>query len=156
MISSARNWEEIKRIKSCGVFFLPEAIYVVAAARTIPGFEIDAEPVLKLDRQCPPSALGDTVAAALNSYRIDVAPPDPSSKNIGPLLKETGKKSWKQLERSALHARVMLNGTTIKVMPTERDARRGGYSHRPDLACECSLDTYDIGTTLLLVLERCS
>jgi hypothetical protein len=93
MIGPARNWEELKRIKGCGVFFFPDAIYVVAAARTVPGFEIDSEPVFKLDRQCPPLSLGDAVLSALKAYRMDVAPPGPSGKNISPFFKQTGKKS---------------------------------------------------------------
>jgi len=156
MIAPARSWEELKRIKSCGVFFFPDAIYIVAAARTVPGFEIDSEPVFKLDRRSPPLCLGDAVLSALKAYRMDVAPPGPSSKNISPFLKQTGKKSWKQLEKTALHARVSLDGATMQIIPTERDARLGGYSHRPDLACECSLDAQDIGTTLLRALEQCS
>jgi hypothetical protein len=156
MIAPARSWEELKRIKSCGVFFFPDTIYVVAAARTVPGFEIDSEPVFKLDRQCPPVTLGDAVLCALKAHRIDVAPPGPSSKIMSPLLKQTGKKSWKQLEKYALHASVSLDGATMQIIPTERDTRVGGYSHRPDLACECSLGAQDIGATLLRVLGRCS
>jgi hypothetical protein len=156
MIGPARSWEELKRIKGCGVFFFPDAIYVVAAARTVPGFEIDSEPVFKLDRQCPPLSLGDAVLSALKAYRMDVAPPGPSGKNISPFLKQTGKKSWKQLERIALHASISLDGATMHIIPTERDASRGGYTHRPDLASECTLDAQDIGTTLLRVFEQCS
>jgi len=156
MIAPARSWEELKRIKSCGVFFFPDAIYVVAAARTVPGFEIDSEPVFKLDHRCPPVSLGDAVLSALKAYRMDVAPPGPSSKHMSPFLKQTRKKSWKQLEKVALHASVSLDGAAVQIIPTERDPRLGGYSHRPDLACESPLHAHDIGTTLLRVFEQCS
>jgi len=156
MITPARGWEELKRIKSCDVYFFPDAIYVVASARTVPGFEIDSEPVFKLDRQIPPPAVGDAIIAALNSFRIDVAPPDPRATKWSPLLIRAERKSWKQIEKVALHVTVSLDGATVRVMPTERDARRGGYAHRPDLACDCTLQPEDIGMTVLGALERCS
>ena len=156
MIAPRSSWEELKRIKSCGVFLSVDTIYVVAASRTVPGFEIDSEPVFKLDRHCPPPSLGNAVLDALKAYRMDVAPPGPSSKRMSPFLKQTGKKSWRQLEENTLHASVSLDGATIQIIPTERDARLGGYSHRPDLARECSLDDQDIGTTLLRIFEQCS
>jgi len=156
MTSGARTWEEIKRIKSCSVYFFPDVAYIVAAARTVPGFEIDAEPIFDVRREAAPSKLGDAIIAALNSYQLDVSPPDPRSKNVGPLLKRTGLKSWKQLEKKGLHVRVSLDGAAVRVMPTMRDPVRGGYEHKPDLAFECELVPADIGVATLQALERCS
>jgi hypothetical protein len=151
-----RSWEEVKRIKSCGVYLFPDMIYVVASARTVPGFDIHSEPVFKMERGAQASVLGEKVIAALNAFRFDVPPPGPGSKDVGPLLKQTGLRSWKQLEARALHISVTLDGEIIRVIPTARDLRHGGYNFKPDLTCECVLDRQEIGTTLLQALEKCS
>jgi len=121
-----RSWEELKRIKSCSVYLFPDMIYVVASARTVPGFDIHSEPVFKVERNVQPSVLGDRVVTALNAFQFDVPPPSPRSKDVGPLLKRTGLRSWKQLEARALHISVTLDGEIIQVIPTARDLRHGG------------------------------
>ncbi len=151
-----RSWEELKQIKSCGVFFLSEAIFVVAAARTVPGFEIDSEPAFKLDRRTPPSKLGDVIVTALNSHRIDVLVPDTGSNQVSPLLEITGMKSWNELEHAATHVSIRLDQGIVRVIPTARDPRHGGYVHLPDQAFECADQPQDIGNTVLAMLERCS
>lgn len=154
MTVPARTWEEIKRIKSCGVFLAGENVYVAASARTIPGFEIDSEPIVTLDRNSPPALLGDAVLAALDSFRFDVEPPDPRVQRQSPLLKQSGFRSWKQFEKSVLYVLVRLDHSVF-VTPTVREPRRG-YAHRPDLECECSTVAQDIGKTLLKAFALCT
>jgi hypothetical protein len=156
MTQERGTWEEIKRIRSCGVYFFPDAVYVVALARTVPGFEIHSEPVLKVNRDAGPACFGDAVVAALDSYRLDIDPPDPRSKNVGPLLKRTGLRSWKQLEKKAVHVSVSLDRGKVQVIPSMRDRQHGGYAYRPDLACECAPTPGEIGATMLRALECCS
>ena len=156
MNEPTRTWEEIKRIRSCSVYFFPDSVYVVALARTVPGFEIGSEPVLELNRDLTPSGLEDAVVAALNAYQVDVAPPDPRRKYNGPLLKRTGTRSWKQIEKTAALVVVSLDGNIIRAMPTIRNPRQQGYAHRPDLACECALTPAGIGATIMRALESCS
>lgn len=156
MTTSGRSWEELKKIKSCGVFFVPDAIYVVSAARTIPGFCVDCEPVFKVSIEGSPSALGDAVLSALNAFRLDVPPPSPEETTFSPLLSCVGKKSWKEIERVARHVTVSLDENKVSVIPTERDPRNRGYMHRPDLSSQCIPDAGLIGVALLGVLEHCS
>jgi hypothetical protein len=40
MTSSGKSWEELKRVRTCGVFALPEKVYVVSSSRTVPGFDL--------------------------------------------------------------------------------------------------------------------
>lgn len=155
MTLTGKPWAEIKRIKTCGVFVVGEIVYVAASSRTIPGFEIDSEPILKVDRNGPLSALGNAVLTALDSFRSDVEPPDPRARRKSPLLGPTGFRSWKQFETNALHVRVHLDHN-IFVTPTARDTEHGGYLHRPDLECECSTEALDIGKTLLKALALCT
>jgi hypothetical protein len=146
----------LKQIKECGVYFFTDAIYVVAAARTIPGFCIDSEPIFRLERQSTPIELGEAIIAALNAFRLDVAPPDPRQTNTGPLLQKTRMRSWKELERRALLVAASMDGDAVRVTPTARDYKRGGYDYRPNLARECALDAVDVGTTTLRAVEDCS
>jgi len=137
------------------VFFLPKAIYVVASARTNPGFEISVEPAYELDRSSSSAHLGDSIVSALNSFQMDVPPPDPRSMNRSPILKTLKAKSWRQFEAAALHVIVILDGEKIEVTPTARDTARGGYTPRPDLTCECTFEAQRIAETVLGVLEHC-
>jgi hypothetical protein len=155
-MASERPWEQLKQIKRCGIYFFPDGIYVAATARTVSGFCIETEPIFKLERQTSTVQLGEAVISALKAFRIDVASPDPRSRNTSPLLARAHMRSWKQLERTAQLVEISLDGDAVHVMPTERDLDRGGYQHRPDFACQCRLKPEDIGVTSLRVLERCS
>jgi len=155
-MASERPWEQIKQIKRCGIYLLPDGIYVVGTARTVPGFCIESEPIFKLERKTSTVQLGEAVIAALKAFRIDVASPDPGSRNTSPLLARTHMRSWKQLERTALLVEISFDGDAVQVMPTTRDLDRGGYQHRPDFSCECGLKPEDIGATSFRVLECCS
>jgi hypothetical protein len=126
-MASERPWEQIKQIKRCGIYLLPEGIYVVGTARTVPGFCIESEPIFKLERKTSTVQLGEAVIAALKAFRIDVASPDPGSRNTSPLLARTHMRSWKQLERTALLVEISFDGDAVQVMPTSRDLDRGGY-----------------------------
>jgi hypothetical protein len=155
MTSTGKSWEEIKQIRSCSVYFIGEAVYVVASSRTIPGFVIDSEPILKIDPDGPPEALGSAVLNALDAFQFDVEPPNPRVRGKSPLLAKTRLRSWKQLERNAQYVMVHLD-RNIFVTPTIRDTEHGGYLHQPDLACGCSTDPQDIGRTLLKALALCT
>jgi hypothetical protein len=106
-MASERPWEQIRQIKRCGIYLFPEGIYVVGAARTVPGFCIQSEPIFKLERKTSTVQLGEVIAA-LKAFRIDVASPDPGSRNTSPLWARTHMRSWKQLERTALLGRDLL------------------------------------------------
>lgn len=156
MKNSERSSKDVKQIRTCSIFFFPDEIYVVPSARTAPGFTIDSEPVVKLDRASAPSVIGEAVVTALNSFRMDVPAPDPRSKTPSPLLRLTREKSWTAIEKIALHVTVSLDGDKVSVMPTEHDTSHGGYAHRPDVAADCTLDSAEIGAAALRALEHCS
>lgn len=156
MSSSGQSWEELTRIKSCGVFFMRSTIYVVASARTIPGFEISVEPIFELNRSSPAADLGEAIISALNSYRMDMPPPSPRGVNRSLVLRSFNMKSWRQLERAALYIHVTLDDEIVGVMPATRDAKRGGYIHRPNEAAQCAFRSEEIGKTVFSILERCS
>jgi len=140
-------------MKNCGVYATESDVYVVSLARTIPGFELVSEPMFKARRD-EPSALGEAVLSALNAYKEGVAAPDPRAKIPSPFLKYSGFRSWKAVERSALHLSVRWNGPGVSIIPTVRD-EHAGYAHKPDLAVTSSPEPSAIGEALLKALALC-
>jgi hypothetical protein len=130
MSLTGKSWEEIKQIRSCSVYFIGDSAYVVASSRTIPGFTVDSEPILKIDRDGPLEALGSAVLTALEAFQFDVQAPDPRVRNKSPLLSQTRLRSWKRLERNAQYVMVHLDHT-IFVTPSTRDTEHGGIFINP-------------------------
>ena len=131
-------------MQTCGVYATENDLFVVSMAKTVPGFELDVEPMYKTSRKDQAAAIGQLVVAALDAYREGVPAPDPRSKVPSPLLQFAGFRSWKALEKAALNLLISRNGARVTVMPTARQPR-GGYAHKPDLAISATAEPGAIG-----------
>lgn len=82
-------------------------------------FEIDAEPIYKLNEDRSGLVTGTAVLQALQAYRVDVAPPGPdATARSSPLLRIAGYKTWSQLERRSRNVFVVQDGDQARVIPT--------------------------------------
>lgn len=131
-------------MQTCGVYATESDLFVVSMAKTVPGFELDVEPMFKTSRKDQAAAIGQLVVAALDSYREGVPAPDPRGKVPSPLLQFAGFRSWKALEKAALNVLISRNGARVTVVPTARQPR-GGYAHKPDLAISATAEPGAIG-----------
>ena len=142
-------------MRICNVYLRGNETLIMSAAKTIPGFEIHAEPVFRLVDDQPDAAVGHAVLKALDSYREKVPPPSPEVRGQDPVLRSAGVSSWGQLERSSSNILITEEAGMIKAIPTQR--RPGGaYLHLNNLAIQCRADAEEIGAALRQAVAFCS
>ena len=141
---------------SCDVFIRDKDILVASSARTIPGFDIIVDPVFKLARNEPATAVGKAVLEALRAYRVGVPAPGPDmGKMPNPLLKLAGCRSWGQLDRASINVLINLCADYVLAIPTHKELNRG-FSHLNELAVKCDLTARAIGDAVMNAASRCT
>jgi len=141
---------------SCAVYIRKEGMFVVSAAMTTHGFEIDDMPVTKLAAaEQTEVAIGKAVLKALDAYRKNVSPPGPNGRQPDPVLQFVGAKSWGQLERSSLNVFIKDESGSIRAVPTRRSPK-GGYVHLEELAVHCRAIPEEIGVAVRKAVQLCS
>lgn len=63
------------KMNACSVYIDAKNAYVIASAETTHGFNIATEPMVRVGRRAPRTALGNAVRWALNAYRRGVPVP---------------------------------------------------------------------------------
>lgn len=140
-------------MKSCNVYSDSDFIYVIGSVETTLGFNLAAEPMIKLARDVPLTTLGTAVQQALSAHRKGVSPPKDLATVDRLLLGFLGYKSWRKFEREAQCALVQLQARTVKVIPT-RIGGDGGFLFLPEHAVNVNCEPAEIGAAVAHALAR--
>ncbi len=139
--------------RSCNVFFREDEVLVASAAMTTHGFEIDADPVIKLCEDRSQIKIGEAVLLALKSYSVNVSPRGPNSDpKSSPVLRAGKYRTWGQLERRNRNVFVVEEAGSLRAIPTRRSAE-GGYAHQNDLSIRAGLTAEEIGDAIQRALQ---
>jgi hypothetical protein len=124
---------------------------VVSEQKNVFGILQTGDALARLDPTASPRELGQAVIAALAAYRENVPgqlyvqgvkrPPDP-------LLKFSGSRSWKALEKNAQYFTVSAQGSTARVTPS-MPGKTGGFLHLSNQGIESVLAPDEVGSAIL-------
>ena len=138
-----------RKVKSCGVDFRNDGIYVTAHALTDHG-NVAKEPMVKLPSTATAEELGQVVLSALDSFvEIDGAPPPD---HLADFLRFVGAKSWKDFANGTLEVSVTSDDRELTLIPSRAD-RKGAflYDNPPTV---CGLEAAILGTEILALAEK--
>jgi hypothetical protein len=141
--------------RTCVVYLRKDELFIVSAAMTTHGFEIDDAPVCRLAADQAEATIGEAVLRALDAYRTNVPPPGPAGRHPDPVLQFVGVKSWGQLERSSRSISINDESGSIRAIPTRR-LPAGGYDYLDELAVQCQAVPEQIGAAIRQVAPSCS
>lgn len=138
-----------------GVYFRPEAAYVVSSAWTVNGLLIDHEPVIRLERDAPFAVLGTAVLQALNATEMDVPEPEDRQSIIRPLLRAVGFRTWGAFTQGALYLGMNYDGMVVEIIPSAAKGR-GAFDYRGDKAARCQPEPGPVGQLVYQQLTLCT
>jgi hypothetical protein len=143
-------------MRVCTAYIRGRDIYVIASAKNVFGIFQDCEPFFRLSAPISPQDLGDKVLQALASYRENA----PGRTYIrgekqppSPFLLFSGFRSWRALEKGALHFSISSNDSEVEITPSVQRPK-GGYLHQPERTVRCQAQPGPIGSLLLEQLPK--
>jgi len=134
-------------MRTCQVFFRPEAIYVFPDSETVTGIRIANEPFSKLERNCEVIRLGLAVMQALQFSRTGISQPKDVGNVTKAILEFTGFKSWGRFAKEAFGVLIESNDMEIRVIPMKAN-KDGSFGFLSDQSVKCSLDPNTLGETI--------
>lgn len=139
-------------MKSCEIYVKNDEIYIICSSKTVPGFWISCEPMVKLSLSETAASLGKCIMEVINSSKQGVPIPEKPSEVTKALLRFIGFKSWKALEKGVILFLVRYDGSKIKFIPT-RVASTRGFEHLPDKSVICDFKEEKIGQTIINLIS---
>ena len=137
-------------IKTCGIYFQENAIYVISDAST-PRGSVAIAPMERLERDVDAESLGLAVLRSLGAFQYldEILDPKEALKE---LLKFVNEKSWEAFAKKSTHVFVTQDGNKIQLIPTQRD-KRGAFSHLINKAVATGSDPASVGNELIALLD---
>ena len=137
-------------IKTCGIYFQENAIYVISDAST-PRGSVAIAPMERLERDVDAESLGLAVLRSLGAFQYLDEILDPKEA-LSELLIFVKEKSWGAFAKKSTHVFVTQDGNKIQLIPTQRD-KRDAFSHLINKAVTMDCDPVSIGKALIDLVD---
>jgi hypothetical protein len=139
-------------IKLCEIYIVKDFFYIVTMGKTVPGFWMSCEPMIKVERSDAPIQLGSAVLESLLSSKQNLLVPTNPRSVRKSLLMFVGVKSWCALENVAGHLSVCLDDEEIEITPS-RLGNRGGYNPIPEKKVKCLAEPLEIAEAIINIMD---
>jgi hypothetical protein len=147
----ALSGKRLKMIKTCGIYFQENAIYVISDASTPMG-TVSVTLMQRLERDVDTESLGVAVQQSLDAFQYLDEVLDPKEK-LSELLKFVGEKSWGAFAKKSIHVFVTQDRKKIQLIPTRKE-KRGSFSHLINYTVATNSDPVSIGRELMALVSN--